>query len=72
LEAEKVKDQVRKLEGFPRDVFQAKNESQWKSTFENFNQQIKQIDDHVVALIEKTFSDKLNSSEGAFDLLAKF
>jgi dynein heavy chain len=25
-----------------------------------------------VALIEKTFSDKLNSSEGAFDLLAKF
>jgi len=72
LEADKVKDQVRKLESFPRDVFKSDNEVQWKSTFENFGNTIKQIDDHVVALIEKTFSDKLNSSEGAFDLLAKF
>jgi len=44
----------------------------WKQTFDNFMSQIAQIDQHVVALIDKTFSDRLNSSEGAFDLLSKF
>jgi dynein heavy chain len=72
LETEKVKDQVRKLEAFPRDVFSEKYSQMWKQTFENFKSQIYQIDSHVVALIDKTFSDRLNSSEGAFDLLSKF
>lgn len=71
-ETEKVKDQVKKLEAFPRDVFSQASEPYWKTLFENFNQQIKNIDQNVVILIDKTFSDKLNSSEGAFDLLSKF
>jgi dynein heavy chain len=72
LETEKVRDQVKKLESFPRDVFSEKYSTAWKQTFDNFNSQIQQIDQHVVGLIHKTFSDRLNSSEGAFDLLSKF
>jgi dynein heavy chain len=72
LETEKVKDQVRKLEAFPRDVFSDKYSQMWRQTFDNFKSQIAQIDQHVVALIDKTFSERLNSSEGAFDLLSKF
>lgn len=72
LENEKVRDQVRKLETFNRDVFSEKHAAAWQTTFDNFKSQIYQIDSHVVALIDKTFSDRLNSSEGAFDLLSKF
>jgi len=73
-ENEKVKDQVRKLEAFPRDVFSDKQENQlkWKTLFQDFNNSIKSIDQQVVHLIEKTFSEQLNSSEGAFNLLSKF
>jgi dynein heavy chain len=73
-ENEKVKDQVRKLEAFPRDVFSDKQENQlkWKTLFQDFNNSIKSIDQQVVNLIEKTFSEQLNSSEGAFNLLSKF
>jgi len=53
-------------------VFSKQHEGQWKSRFNDFLGQIKQIDSHVVSLIEKTFQDKLNSSEGAFNLLQKF
>jgi len=46
LENEKVKDQVKKLEAFPRDVFSDKpeNRMKWKTLFTDFNSQIKQID----------------------------
>ena len=71
-ETEKVKEQVKKLENIYTDVFSKQHEAQWKSRFSEFKTQIKQIDSHVVQLIEKTFADKLNSSEGAFNLLAKF
>jgi dynein heavy chain len=71
-ETEKVRDQIRKLESFPMDIFSQKHQSQWRSQFDNFINQIQQIDQHVVGLIEKTFSEQLNSSEGAFDLLSKF
>ena len=71
-ETEKVKEQVKKLENIYTDVFAKQHEAQWKSRFSEFKTQIKQIDSHVVQLIEKTFADKLNSSEGAFNLLAKF
>jgi dynein heavy chain len=73
-ENEKVKDQVRKLEAFPRDVFSDKQENRlkWKTLFQDFNNSIKSIDAHVVTLIRNTFSDQLNSSEGAFNLLSKF
>jgi dynein heavy chain len=73
-ENEKVKDQVRKLEAFPRDVFSDKQENQlkWKTLFQDFNNSIKSIDQQVVNLIEKTFGEQLNSSEGAFNLLSKF
>lgn len=69
---DKVKEQVKKLETFYTDVFSKQHEGQWKSRFNDFLGQIKQIDQHVVSLIERTFQDKLNSSEGAFDLLQKF
>lgn len=71
-EAEKVKEQVKKLETFYTDVFSKQHEGQWKSRFTEFVSQIKQIDQYVVQLLEKTFSEQLNSSEGAFDLLSKF
>lgn len=73
-ENEKVKDQVRKLEAFPRDVFSDKQENQlkWKTLFQDFNNSIKSIDQQVLHLIEKTFGEQLNSSEGAFSLLSKF
>jgi dynein heavy chain len=69
---EKVTQERRKLEDFPRDIFQPNNAEQWDATFKNFLNQIQTIDTQVVSLIDNTFSEKLNSSEGAFDLLAKF
>jgi hypothetical protein len=36
-ETEKVKDQIRKLESFPRDVFSEKHQAAWRSQFDNFN-----------------------------------
>jgi dynein heavy chain len=57
-ENEKVKDQVRKLEAFPRDVFSDKQENlKWKTLFQDFNNSIKSIDQQVVNLIEKTFGE---------------
>jgi hypothetical protein len=69
---EKVKEQVKKLEVNHQDVFSKAYEGNWKVKFNDFLGQIKQIDQHVVSLIERTFQDKLNSSEGAFNLLQKF
>lgn len=67
-----MKDQVKKLESFPRDVFCEQYKQQWKTQFEAFKNSINQIDTHVRGLIENTFSKQLNSSESAFDLLSKF
>jgi len=67
-----VRDEVKKLEGFHYDVFNDKYADTWRTTFDQFNNSIKQIDSQVVSLIDKTFGEKLNSSEGAFDLLSKF
>lgn len=56
-EKDKVWDQIKKLESFPRDVFSDKYASQWKTQFDQFLAQIQQIDSHVVDLIDKTFSE---------------
>lgn len=71
-EKDRVWDQIKKLEAFPRDVFSDKYSSQWRTQFDQFLGQISQIDSHVVNLIDSTFRDQLTSSEAAFDLLSKF
>jgi dynein heavy chain len=40
--------------------------------FDSFKANITQIEDETCNLINTTFKDKLNSAEGAFDLLHKF
>lgn len=40
--------------------------------FEGFKHSIQQIEDETSSLISTTFREKLNSAEGAFDLLHKF
>lgn len=71
-EKEKVDAQVQKLEQFNRDVFNEGCKTNWNNTFEKFNESVGGIDNTVRTLIENTFRDQLNSSEGAFDLLANF
>lgn len=69
---DRVKECVSKLEGFPNDVFNADYDEQWKMIFEGFKHSIAQIEDETSNLINTTFKEKLNSAEGAFDLLHKF
>ena len=69
---DKVKDSVGKLEAFPSDVFDSRYEDNWKMIFEGFKHSVAQIEDETCNLINTTFREKLNSSEGAFDLLHKF
>lgn len=40
--------------------------------FDGFRQSIANIEDETCNLINTTFREKLNSAEGAFDLLHKF
>lgn len=67
-----VKEQVRKLESFPCDVFQEAYRQRWQTAFEAFKNQINLIENNVKNLIDNTFSRQLNSAESAFDLLSKF
>lgn len=69
---DKVRECVSKLEGFPNEVFNSDYEEQWKMIFEGFKHSIAQIEDETSNLINTTFREKLNSAEGAFDLLHKF
>ena len=69
---DRVKEQVRKLETFQNDVFNPEYYTEWKTTFQTFQSQIDLIEVDTVALINNTFKTKLNSSEGAFELLSKF
>lgn len=69
---DKVKECATKLENFPNEVFHQEYEEPWKDLFENFKTQISQIEDETCNLINTTFKEKLNSAEGAFDLLHKF
>lgn len=69
---EKVRECASKLETFPNDVFNSEYDEQWQMVFKNFNDQIKLIEDETCNLINTTFREKLNSAEGAFDLLHKF
>ena len=69
---DKVKEQVSKLEGFPTDVFNEEYKDNWSLMFDSFKQAIAQIEDETCTLINTTFREKLNSAEGAFDLLHKF
>lgn len=69
---DRVKEQVRKLENFPHDVFNQAYYDEWKATFSGFDTAIINIEQETVQLISHTFNKKLNSSEGAFNLLAKF
>lgn len=67
-----MKECVGKLEDFPHDLFKQDYDEQWKMIFEGFNHSIAQIEDETCNLINTTFKEKLNSAEGAFDLLHKF
>jgi dynein heavy chain len=69
---DRVKDQVRKLETFNNDVFNPEYFTEWKTTFQTFQQQVDVIEVDTTHLINATFKEKLNSSEGAFELLSKF
>lgn len=69
---DKVRECISKLEGFPHDVFDPEYDEQWKMIFEGFKHSIQQIEDETSNLINTTFREKLNSAEGAFDLLHKF
>lgn len=69
---DRVKDQVRKLETFQHDVFNPDHLSEWSQCFANFKHQIEQLENETVSLIQKTFQEKLTSSDGAFELLSKF
>lgn len=69
---DRVKDQVRKLETFNNDVFNPEYFTEWKTTFQTFQQQVDVIEVDTTVLITNTFKEKLNSSEGAFELLSKF
>ena len=68
----KVFDCVQKLEQFPNDVFNEEYSDNWNMLFEEFKANVNQIDDETCSLINSTFKEKLNSAEGAFELLAKF
>ena len=71
--SDRVNDAVAKLEGFPNDVYNPEHLSEWKQSFSNFTEQVTQIETDTKLLIRTTFTkDKLNSSEGAFELLSKF
>jgi len=67
-----VKDAVKKLENFTYNIFDEERKQQWLILLQQFNTQVEQIDGQVVTLIRSTFEDNLTSSEGAFELLAKF
>jgi len=69
---DRVKDQIRKLETFNNDVFNPDYNHDWVTTFKAFTSQIESIENDTVTLIDATFKEKLNSSEGAFELLSKF
>jgi hypothetical protein len=71
-EKEKVDSQIAKLESFNKDVFNEKFKASWAQSFDKFYDSIGNIDNAVRTLIENTFRDQLNSSEGAFDLLSNF
>jgi len=56
-QTDQVKDQVRQLEQFPRDVFQEQYKTNWITKFEGFNSNIGNIDMAVNSLIDQTFSE---------------
>jgi hypothetical protein len=70
---DRVKDAINKLEGFPQDVFSPDHLLEWNGYFDAFEKSVETIEQDTTQLINSTFTkDKLNSSEGAFELLSKF
>jgi dynein heavy chain len=67
-----VKEQVRKLETFSNDVYNSEYFSEWQTTYKAFQSAVETIEVDTTQLINQTFKEKLNSSEGAFELLSKF
>jgi len=71
-EKDKVVNQLSKLETFNKDVFNEQYKMGWNQLFEKFKESVNSIDTAVINLIQSTFTEKLTSSEGAFDLLDNF
>jgi len=67
-----VNDCVHKIRTFSRDIFNEDYHEEWNVVYSDFKQSIDQIEDETASLINQTFKEKLNSSDGAFNLLAKF
>lgn len=69
---EKVKASTDPIVNFPNDVFDKSRENHWKTVFDDFKKSTETWEESTCNLIDLTFSHKLNSSEGAFDLLHNF
>lgn len=70
--ADRVTEQVNKLQTIQTDVFLQENKRDWDTCKETFDKQITSIEQETVALINNTFKENLNSSLGAFELLDHF
>ena len=69
---DKVSEHVGKLSGFVNDIFLPEVQEDWESYFKAFLQGVDNVEEETIALIHRTFSEKLNSASGAFDLLNSF
>lgn len=69
---DKVKGSTEPIAQFPNDVFDKTYEGNWKTVFDEFKKSTENWEDRTCQLIDTTFEHKLNSSEGAFDLLHNF
>jgi len=70
--SDRVRGHLHQIEGFQHDAFNSQYHEQWKAKFDTFLNNINSITGETIELITKTFQNQLNSSEGAFELLAKF
>jgi dynein heavy chain len=68
----RVKEQVNKLENFENDVYSSEFEMSWETAYSQFQETVENLEQETAGIIDHTFENRLNSSEGAFDLLAKF
>ena len=68
----RVKEQVNKLENFENDVYSKEFEHTWDNAYDQFQETVQNLEQETAGIIDHTFENRLSSSEGAFDLLAKF
>jgi len=68
----RVKEQVSKLENFEHDVYSDEYVNLWEAAYSQFQETVVNLETETASIIDHTFTSRLSSSEGAFDLLAKF